>query len=144
MRNAILLLSALLIYSCFDKKQASLSVTLIRDGKILKTIENYVAPLPEDLEFGMISMSYPYQKVPESKFSVFWKGYVISSFQNEGENYFLSSSEAFYLQALLEKAPESKRIATPVYRLTGTCFGNLGEANPGPRASQVWEPGLGC
>ena len=94
-------------------------VTFIKNGKIYKTISDYMSASPALFQQTYEKLSYQYQKlnldyVYNRKFD---HRIVLGAFEGKKERYCMSDSEEFYLRVLLEKSKASNAAFEAKYKL---------------------------
>jgi hypothetical protein len=101
------------------KDTEEITVTFIKDGKIVKTIRDNDQLVPHEFYWAYCSLRYLYQSLPMDTISSYFGLFPFTSMLIESTNtrYILRGSEAFYLWLMLMNKPETNQSFMEVYQI---------------------------
>jgi len=105
-------------YAALWTDDEKISVTFIKDNKIVKTIEDYGHKAPAEFFWACTPLRYLYLTIPLDTFKIpFGEIPRYSSFEFNGQEYDLPKSESFYLWHLLSSSVETQQKFSKKYSL---------------------------
>jgi hypothetical protein len=101
------------------KDTEEITVTFIKDGKIVKTIRDNYRLVPHEFYWAYSSLRYLYQNLKTDTISSRFSLYPFTSMLIESTNkrFLLRGSEAFYLWLMLMNKPETNQSFMEVYQI---------------------------
>lgn len=98
-------------YSAVWTDDETISVTFIRDNKVVKSISDYGSQAPTEFYWAYTSARYLYQKIPLDTFfnHLNYSPFKYTMLERDGKVCELSQSEGFYLWTLLLNSKETNK-----------------------------------